>query len=76
MNSASTTRPSRTWRSAFAVEARCPDDGVVEAVRWQGPSYVAAVQWHPEFHRPGHPHDFDDAPMLQDFLAAARADRP
>jgi len=59
----------------FVVEARCPDDGMVEAVRWTGPSYVAAVQWHPEFHVPGDPDNFNDAAMLQDFLAAARADR-
>jgi putative glutamine amidotransferase len=59
----------------FTVEAHCPDDGMVEAVRWQGPSYVAAVQWHPEFHIPGDPDNFNDAPMLHDFLQAARADR-
>jgi len=59
----------------FKPEARCPDDGIIEAVRWQGPSYVAAVQWHPEFHIPGDPDNFDDAPMLQDFLNAAQADR-
>ncbi len=59
----------------FVAEARCPDDGMVEAVRWQGGSYVAAVQWHPEFHIPGDPDNFDDAPLLQDFLATARANR-
>jgi len=59
----------------FVAEARCPEDGMVEAVRWSGPSYVAAVQWHPEFHIPGDPDNFNDAPMLQDFLNAARADR-
>lgn len=37
------------------VEARCPNDGVIEAIRYDGArgplrSYVAAVQWHPEFH--------------------------
>ncbi len=57
----------------FVVEARCPEDGVIEAVRWQGGSFVAGVQWHPEFHDPAHPHTLDDRPLLQDFLAAARA---
>ena len=57
----------------FEVEARCPDDGMVEAVRWLGPSYVAGVQWHPEFHDPSDPATLDDRPMLDDFLAAARA---
>jgi putative glutamine amidotransferase len=57
----------------FTVEARCPDDGIVEAIRWRGPSFVAGVQWHPEFHDPADDVTFDDGPMLQDFLAAARA---
>lgn len=62
----------------FEVEARCPNDGIVEAIRYdnrRGPlrSYVAAVQWHPEFH------DWNDRsllsgdPLLADFLAAVRA---
>ena len=59
----------------FVAEARCPEDGVIEAVRWRGPSYVAGVQWHPEFHQPGHPQTLDDRPILLDYLAAARAAR-
>lgn len=59
----------------FEVEARCPEDGMIEAIRWRGTSFVAGVQWHPEFHEPGHPHTVDDRPMLHDFLAAARAAR-
>jgi putative glutamine amidotransferase len=49
----------------------------VEAIRRTGPgSYVAAVQWHPEFHHPGQQQGlFDDAAMLKDFLEAARAVR-
>ena len=56
----------------FVVEARCPDDGMVEAIRRPGGSFVAGVQWHPEFHRPGDPATLDDSPILQDFLQAAR----
>ena len=56
----------------FVVEARCPDDGTVEAIRREGPGYVAAVQWHPEFHRSGLG-TLDDAPLLDDFLNAAQA---
>ena len=26
------------------------DDGVVEALHWSGESFVAGVQWHPEYH--------------------------
>ena len=60
----------------FTAEALCPEDGMVEAVRWRGNSFVAGVQWHPEFHEPDHPLTLDDRPILQDFLAAARAARP
>ena len=56
----------------FAIEARCPEDGMIEAIRRREGSYVAAVQWHPEFHPPGHESLFDDSALLQDFLAAAR----
>ena len=35
---------------------------------------MAAVQWHPEFHRAGEG-TLDDRPLLDDFLAAARAAR-
>lgn len=56
----------------FVVEARCPDDGMIEAIRHTGDAYVAAVQWHPEFHRPGQG-TLDDTPLLTDFLEAARA---
>ena len=60
----------------FEVEARCPDDGLIEAIRWRGPGWIAAVQWHPEFHDPAGGHgSFDDAPILRDFLTAARAAR-
>lgn len=56
----------------FVVEARCPDDGMIEAVHRPGGAYVAAVQWHPEFHPTGDAVMFDDTPMLHDFLRAAR----
>jgi len=58
----------------FVVEARCPDDGTVEAIRHSGAAWVAGVQWHPEFHRLEYG-TLDDAPILADFLAAARASR-
>ena len=60
----------------FTVEARCPEDGMIEAFRRSGPGgYVAGVQWHPEFHQPDDPSTIDDSPMLQDFLDACRAAR-
>ena len=48
---------------------------MIEAIRRPGPTYVAAVQWHPEFHPPGSELMFDDMALLQHFLAAARAAR-
>ena len=48
---------------------------MIEAIRKPGPGYVAAVQWHPEFHDAQALGTFDDAPMLRDFLAAAQAAR-
>ena len=58
----------------FEVEARCAEDGVIEAVRHPGVPWLRAVQWHLEFHRPGLG-TLDDLPILHDFLAAARAAR-
>ncbi len=59
----------------FVVEAVCPDDGMIEAVRREGESFVAGVQWHPEFHEPDHPVTLDDRPILRDFLQACAAAR-
>jgi putative glutamine amidotransferase len=64
----------KTLAPDFDAEALSPDDGLIEAIRWRGKSYVAGVQWHPEFHLPDDPVTLDDGPMLRDFLAAARAD--
>lgn len=58
----------------FVVEAVCPHDATIEAIRHTGADWVAAVQWHPEFHGPAHG-TLDDTPVLDDFLAAARATR-
>jgi putative glutamine amidotransferase len=48
----------------------------VEAIRRSDPgqSYLAAVQWHPEFHLP-QSRTLDDSALLQDFLGAATAVR-
>lgn len=65
----------RDLAPGFSAEAHCPDDGLIEAIRRAGSGWVAGVQWHPEFHRSGAHDGFDDSPMLQDFLSAARAAR-
>lgn len=58
----------------FVVEARSVSDGIIEAIRRKDPakSYIAALQWHPEFHQPG-ADTIDDAAVLRDFLSAAAA---
>src|SRR5687768_7709696 len=43
------------------VEAWSDADGVIEAIRGNGASYVFAVQWHPEFHAPGNLEVLDSA---------------
>ena len=52
----------------LVVEAWSEPDRVIEAIRWTGPSYVFAVQWHPEFHPEGDRSFIDDRPILDDFL--------
>jgi gamma-glutamyl-gamma-aminobutyrate hydrolase PuuD len=54
------------------VEAWSEPDGIVEAIRGNGKAYVFAVQWHPEFHHPGDESALDSAPILEEFLRAAR----
>ena len=55
----------------LVVEAWSEPDRVVEAIRWNGPSYVLGVQWHPEFHPEGDRSYIDDRPLLDDFLRHA-----
>ena len=57
--------------AGFVAEAHCPEDAMIEAIRYTGLSYIAAVQWHPEFHS-AELGTLDDAPLLADFLGAAR----
>lgn len=56
----------------FVVEARSPVDGIIEAIRRKGTGFVAAVQWHPEFHEKNEHVVFDDKPLLFDFLQNVR----
>ena len=53
------------------VEAESPEDGVVEAIRHAGSTYLLGVQWHPEFHVSG-ARLLDGGPMVNEFLAEAR----
>ncbi|ODS65539.1 MAG: peptidase C26 [Acidovorax sp. SCN 68-22] len=59
----------------FVVEALSEPDGVPEAIRLQpapGRGYIAATQWHPEFHK-REMQTLDDTALLHDFLAACSA---
>jgi putative glutamine amidotransferase len=61
----------------LVVEALGVPDGIVEAIRWRGPSYVFGMQWHPEFLvlKNLDVAQLDGAPILNDFLATARERR-
>ena len=57
----------------FTVEAWSAPDRLPEAIRRTGGvgnGYIAATQWHPEFHRQGDNPTIDDTAILEDFLAA------
>lgn len=56
----------------LAVEAHSAEDGVIEAIRHEGPQYVAGVQWHPEFLHGRDDGVLDAAPLLDEFLQASR----
>ena len=58
----------------FEAEAFSVSDGIVEAIRRKDrrKSYIAALQWHPEFHVPGSD-TLDDSALLDDFLGAVAA---
>jgi putative glutamine amidotransferase len=64
----------KTLGEGLVVEAVGEPDGIVEAVRWEGHSFVVGVQWHPEFIDPANPQLVASKPLLDAFLEAC-ADR-
>lgn len=58
----------RKLADGFTVEATSADDGLIEAMRWSGSSFVAAVQWHPEFLDWKSADTLSGDPILRDFL--------
>lgn len=65
----------RSLGKNLVVEATSVDDGLIEAIRHTGHGFVVGVQWHPEFHTPGHDTLLDCAPLLEAFYLAARGGR-
>jgi putative glutamine amidotransferase len=63
----------KTLGSGLVAEAVSEPDKIVEAVRWEGPSFVLGVQWHPEFMDPTDAGLLDGKPLLNAFLAACRS---
>ncbi len=63
----------RTGRGVV-IEARAAD-GVIEAIRVDGPTWVRGVQWHPEWSDAGGPRILDPRPLYHAFLAACRTRR-
>ena len=55
--------------NGLVVEAVSPSDGVIEAVRWTGSSFVMGVQWHPEFHPSQEGHLLDSGPVISQFMS-------
>lgn len=61
----------------LVIEALSPNDGVIEAIRWNGSSFALGLQWHPELHAAGESGLLDGSPVLQEFLdRAAQARQP
>jgi putative glutamine amidotransferase len=52
------------------VEAHSPRDGIIEAVRLDDSTYVAAIQWHPEFQEPADDELLSPSPVIEEFLRA------
>ncbi len=60
----------KTIGEGLVAEAVSEPDGIVEAIRWEGHSFVVGVQWHPEFMDPKDASLIDSRPLLREFLAA------
>ena len=64
----------RRLGEGLVVEA-WSEDGVVEALRQEGPNFVVGVQWHPEFHDLRYPDLLPADPLMHAFFVAARQRR-
>jgi putative glutamine amidotransferase len=55
--------------NGLVVEARSTEDGIVEAIKWDGAGYARGLQWHPEFHGDRETL-LASSPVMLDFLHA------
>lgn len=53
----------------LVVEAVSTADGIVEGIRYTGPSYVCGIQWHPEFHDDADKTLLSGDALLKDFMS-------
>src|SRR5579863_2513325 len=67
----------KTLGKDLVIEAISLPDGLAEAIRWHGPSYVVGFQWHPEFLDAEQLDDsqLDGMPIVDEFLAHVRLRR-
>lgn len=67
----------KTLGKDLVIEAISLPDGLAEAIRWDGPSYVVGVQWHPEFLDAEQLDvgQLDGTPIVDEFLAHVRLRR-
>ncbi|MEN9834809.1 MAG: hypothetical protein RL011_1002, partial [Pseudomonadota bacterium] len=58
----------------MVVEARCPHDGVVEAIRLKDASgaFMIGLQWHPELQSESESKLLSPEPVLKALMQAAR----
>jgi putative glutamine amidotransferase len=61
----------KTLGRDLVIEAVCPSDQVVEAIRYTGDSYLVGVQWHPEFHDVSKNTHLNSQVLFKDFFNAA-----
>ena len=65
----------KTIGKGLTVEAISTSDGIVEGIKYDGPSYVCGIQWHPEFHDDADSTLLSGDPLLQDFMAQCESRR-
>jgi putative glutamine amidotransferase len=64
----------KTLGEGLVAEAMS-EDNLIEAIRWEGHSFVVGVQWHPEFLNCSDSSLFDTRPLLRAFINACEQRR-